>query len=84
LNNFNFRKMTRRNHFTTIFGGIGKRRVVASLHYPKRIFRRREKFWMERLRRSRIGWRNQVWASLVSLQVRIKYGRRKFMGNFRR
>ena len=84
MNHFNFKKVTHRNHFTKIFGGVGKRRVVVSLHHPKRIFRRRERFWMQKVRRSNIGWRNQVWASLVALQIRMKYGRRKFMGNFRR
>ena len=84
MNNFHFRKTTRRNAFTKVFGGIGRRRVVASLHHPKRIFRKRERFWMQMIRRARSGARNQVWGSITALQMRRKYGRRKFIGDFRR
>ena len=84
MNKFNFRKWVHRNRFTQIFGGINRKRVVESLHYPNQMFRQIDKFKIQKVRRAHIGWRNLIWGRLMALKLRLKYGRKKFKSNFRR
>jgi hypothetical protein len=62
-----------RNNFTTIFGGVGVRRVV--IQTKKCLITRRSK--MQMVRRAHQGWRNKTFGSLHALKIRLKYGRRK-------
>ena len=64
------RQFVRRNDFTKIFGGIGRRRTKKSINYilkPKR-------FHLMMVRRGHIGWRNKTWSRLSLLKIRIRFG----------
>ena len=76
----NFRKTTPRTFFTTTFGSVGKRRTVffrGTLEGAKRTK-------MQMIRRAHQGWRNRVIGTLQALRIRLKYGRRKPVAQFRR
>ena len=80
---FNFRKTTPRNFFTTTFGSVGRRRTVyIGCKLAIRWGVKRTK--MQMIRRAHQGWRNKVFGSLQALRVRLKYGRRKPVPQFRR
>ena len=93
-NKFNFPRIVKRKAFTTIFGGIGKRRYVQDLvsYIPSplnRVFFYRPKhnpkrFKMQWTRRSHQGWRNRVYGSIVGLKLRLEFGRRRNVPQFRR
>jgi len=71
-----------RNNFTAIFGGVGCRRSIDDfVNKPKRI---KQRFKMQKIRRAHQGWRNKVFGNIMALQLRIKYGRRKPVPQFRR
>jgi len=79
---FNFKKRIKRNDFTSVFGGVGKRRSL--MHYvikPQRLILR---FKMQQVRRAHQGRRNKVFATATMLRIRKKYGRRKPIASFRR
>jgi len=92
VKNFRFRKTIKRNSFTTIFGGIGQRRFVSTYIkrgrieriYERMCFNKIPRYKIEKTRRAHQGWRNKVFGSLQALRIRLKYGRRKPIGNFRR
>jgi predicted ATP-dependent serine protease len=73
MKQFNFRKTTKRNIFTVIFGGFGKRRKV---FIPKRVnlhsLVKRNKMQMHR--RAAQGWRNKRIALITTIRVRSHYG----------
>ena len=78
MRNLNLRKTTKRNHFTTIFGGAGKRRLAI---LPRPIVKTlRTK--MQMYRRAAQGWRNQTFGRLMALKLILKYGRRKPIRRF--
>jgi hypothetical protein len=78
---FNFRKRVMRNDFTTVFGGIGRRRSIKDfVNKPKRI---KLRFKMQQVRRAHQGRRNKVFGSIHALRIRRMYGRRKPVSNFR-
>ena len=83
MKKFNFRKWIRRNDFTNIFGGVGTRRTLLDFAGKKRFRMRWIRFKMVQVRRAHQGWRNKTFGSLYSLKTRLKYGRRKSIGNFR-
>jgi len=83
LKKFNFRKWIRRNDFTSIFGGVGTRRTLLDFAGKKRFRLRWIRFKIVKTRRAHQGWRNKTFGSLYSLKTRLKYGRRKSIGNFR-
>jgi len=79
---FNFKKRIKRNDFTSVFGGVGKRRSL--MHYvikPQRLILR---FKMQQVRRAHQGRCNKVFATATMLRIRKKYGRRKPIASFRR
>jgi hypothetical protein len=81
---FNFRKTIMRNDFTTIFGGVGRRRGVRS-YMPK--FKKVpavKKFNLQRIRRAHQGWMNLTFGRITALRIRRIYGRRKPIAQFRR
>jgi len=92
MKNFRFRKIIKRNNFTKIFGGIGQRRFVSA--YIKRgrmerilerlCFNKTPRTKMQKTRRAHQGWRNKTFGSMQAIKIRLKYGRRKPTGNFRR
>ena len=83
MKQFNFRKWIKRNDFTSIFGGVGKRRTVLHFAGKKRFRLRWIRFKMVQIRRAHQGWKNKTFGSLYSLKTRLKYGRRKTPSNFR-
>jgi hypothetical protein len=83
MKKFNFRKWIKRNDFTNIFGGVGKRRTLLHFAGKKRFRLRWIRFKIVKTRRAHQGWQNKTFGSLYSLKTRIKYGRRKSIGNFR-
>jgi len=84
MKRFNFRKRIMRNYFTTIFGGVGRRRTL--LHYAgKKRFRFRWiRFKIQQIRRAHQGRKNKVFGSINALRIRRTYGRRKPIRSFRR
>jgi len=81
---FNFRKTIMRNDFTTIFGGVGRRRGVRS-YIPK--FKKTpvaKRFKLQRTRRAHQGWRNITFGRITAIKVRRLYGRRTPTTPFRR
>ena len=80
MRQFNFRKTTRRNHFTKIFGGAGRRRSCGKtiIVVPCKRFK------MQKIRRAHQGWRNRVFGTIEALNIRIAFGRRKPAKQFRR
>jgi hypothetical protein len=76
----NFRKTTPRTFFTTLFGSVGKRRTVffgGTLGVAKRTK-------MQMIRRAHQGWRNKKIGTFQAIKIRLKYGRRKPVPQFRR
>jgi hypothetical protein len=84
MKSFNFRKTTMRNDFTTIFGGVGRRRGVRS-YMPK--FKKKpvaKKTKLQRIRRAHQGWMNLTFGRITALRIRRLYGRRKPIAQLRR
>ena len=84
MKRFNFRKRIKRNDFTSVFGGFGRRRTI--LHYAgKKRFRFRWlRFMIQQIRRAHQGRRNKVFGMKTALRIRKTYGRRKPIGSLRR
>ena len=88
MKQFNFRKRTRRNNFTKIFGDIDRRRTL--IFKPQRkshsgfIWRywhislsgRGHRSKMKMYRRAAQGWRNKTFGRLQALKIRLQYNRR--------
>jgi hypothetical protein len=82
MKRFNFRKRVKRNDFTKVFGGFGKRRTLKDFVIKeKRIIKR---FMMPQIRRAHQGRRNKVFGSVTMLRIRRAYGIRKSLSHFRR
>ena len=91
---FNFPRTIKRKAFTTIFGGIGKRRYVQDFmsYIPSpltRVFhvapkQNIKRFKMQWTRRSHQRWRNRVYGSIIGLKLRLEFGRRRPAPQFRR
>jgi hypothetical protein len=79
---FRYRKTTRRNNFTTIFGGMGSRRDLRNFaprckgHVVKR-------FKFEMQRRAAQGKKNQTFGRLTALKLRLQFGIKKRVRRFR-
>jgi hypothetical protein len=82
LKRFNFRKRVKRNDFTSVFGGFGRRRTLKDFVIKqKRIVKR---FMMAQIRRAHQGRRNKVFGMVTTLRIRKAYGIRKATSHFRR
>ena len=82
MKQLNFRKTIMRNDFTTIFGGVGRRRTIKDfVNKPKRI---KLRFKMQATRRAHQGHRNEIFGTINALRIRKIYGRRKPVAQFRR
>ena len=84
MKRFNFRKRIKRNDFTIVFGGFGKRRTLLHFAGKKRFRMRWLRFKIQQIRRAHQGWCNKVFGSINALRIRKVYGRRKPIGSFRR
>jgi hypothetical protein len=84
MKNFRFRKCIKRNDFTSIFGGVGKRRTLLHFAGKKRFRLRWIRFKMVQIRRAHQGWKNKTFGSTHALKIRRMYGRRKSIAQFRR
>ena len=84
MKRFNFRKFIKRNDFTIVFGGFGKRRTLLHFVGKKRFRMRWIRFKMVQIRRAHQGRKNKVFGSMHSLRIRRTYGRRKPIPQFRR
>ena len=84
MKKFSFRKWIKRNDFTNIFGGFGKRRTLLHFAGKKRFRLRWIRFKMVQIRRAHQGRKNKVFGSKHALKIRRAYGRRKPLAQFRR
>jgi hypothetical protein len=84
MKRFNFRKYIKRNDFTVVFGGIGKRRILKDFAHKKSFRLLWIRFKMVQIRRAHQGRKNKVFGSIHSLRIRRAYGRRSVIGQFRR
>jgi hypothetical protein len=84
MKKFNFRKWIKRNDFTSVFGGIGKRRTLKDFARKKSFRLLWIRFKMVQIRRAHQGRKNKVFGSIHALRIRRAYGRRKPIGSFRR
>jgi hypothetical protein len=84
LKRFNFRKRIKRNDFTSVFGGVGRRRTLLHFAGKKRFLTRWRKTMMAQIRRANQGRRNKVFGTVTALRIRKAYGRRKSVSYFRR
>jgi len=81
VRSLNFRKTAPRTYFTTIFGRVGKRRVLRNRQLT---LLQKQRTKMQMIRRAHQGWRNKQIGSIQSLKIRLQYGRRKSIPQFRR
>lgn len=93
---FSFRKTTKRNNFTKLFGGIGRRRSLVFEPIKKSHGKLTWRWWhiplsgrkhrhkMKMIRRAHQGYRNRIFGTIQALKIRLKYGRRKPIPQFRR
>lgn len=84
MKRFNFRKRIKRNDFTSVFGGVGNRRILQDFTSKKSFKLRWIKFKMVQIRRAHQGRKNKVFGGIHALRVRRAYGRRPTIGQFRR
>ena len=86
MTKFNFRKMIRRNPFTSVFGGYGRRRLVTDYKQMKITCRkpRQRRTLSQRIRRASQGFRNKIFGRLNALKIRLMLGRHKKTSQFRR
>ena len=84
MKRFNFRKRIKRNDFTIVFGGIGRRRTLDDFTHTKRFRKSWIRFKMVQIRRAHQGRHNKVFGTINALRIRKTYGRRKPIGSFRR
>jgi hypothetical protein len=82
MKRFNFRKWIKRNDFTSVFGGYGRRRFIKD--FVNKVKRIKLRFKMQQIRRAHQGRRNKVFGSIHALRVRRAYGRRSVIAQFRR
>lgn len=82
MRDFSFRKTTKRNDFTIVFGGVGRRRKLLFDHRRKKWAPLR--FKIQKIRRAHQGWRNKVYGSISALLFRKTYGRRPVIAQLRR
>lgn len=80
MKNFNRNKTTKRNPFTIIFGGAGRRRSLLFNFRRGKFAPMRTK--MQKFRRAAQGWRNQTFGRLMALRIRLKFKRRKPIRRF--
>jgi hypothetical protein len=82
MRHFNFRKLIRLNTFTKVFGSIGKRRTIKDfVNKPKRI---KTVSKIQRIRRSKSGYKNNIHGRLTALRFRLIFGRRAPAKKFKR
>jgi hypothetical protein len=81
MKRFNRRKFIKRNDFTSVFGGFGRRRILVTRQTKKRLVTR---FKMVQIRRAHQGHRNKTFGMAQALRIRRVYGRRKPTALFRR
>jgi len=81
---FNRRKFIKRNDFTSVFGGFGRRRTLLHFAGKKRFRLRWIRFKMQQIRRAHQGHRNKTFGMIQALRIRRVYGRRKSTALFRR
>jgi hypothetical protein len=92
MKSFRFPRIVKRKLFTTIFGGVGKRRYVQDFksYIPSPLTRivltppPVKRFKMTWIRRSHQGWRNRVFGSAQAIKIRLQFGRRRSTPQFRR
>ena len=85
MKRFNFRKRIKRNDFTSVFGGVGRRRTLLHFVGKKRFRMRWRRFKMQQVRRAHQGRRNKVFGMMQALRIRKTYGRRSHISlTFRR
>lgn len=75
-------RWVKRNLFTILFNSVGKRK--AKMLGYRRSKWAPERFKMQKIRRSHQGYRNRIYGSIQAIKMRLHYGRRKVIAQFRR
>jgi hypothetical protein len=73
--------MIKRNSFTAVFGGFGKRHPLRN-RLLKLLQKRRTK--MQMIRRAHQGFRNQIFGRVNAIKMRLAFGRKNKVSQFRR
>jgi len=81
MKSFNRRKFIKRNDFTSVFGGFGRRRTLVTRQKSISLVLR---FKMVQIRRAHQGRRNKVFGTITALRIRKVYGRHKSVSYFRK
>jgi hypothetical protein len=83
LKKFNQRKTIKRNSFTAVFGGFGKRRRI---YYVRKTipYGLRKRTKMQMIRRAHQGFRNQIFGRVNAIKMRLAFGRKNKVSQFRR
>ena len=81
MKRFNRRKTIKRNSFTAVFGGFGKRRPLAVRQIRKRFIKRGK---MKMIRRAHQGFRNLIFGRVNAIKMMLAFGRKKKVAQFRR
>jgi hypothetical protein len=81
MKKFNRRKIIKRNSFTAVFGGFGKRRPMRNRLLKLRVIQRNK---MQMIRRAHQGFRNQIFGRVNAIKMRIAFGRKNKISQFRR
>ena len=82
MKRFNRRKTIKRNSFTAVFGGFGKRRPLVA-RYITRPQQRKQRTKMQMLRRAHQGFRNQIFGRVNAIKMMLAFGRKKKISPFR-
>ena len=81
MKKFNRIKTIKRNSFTAVFGGFGKRRPLVTRQIKYCLVKR---FKMQMIRRAHQGFRNTIFGRVNAIKVRLAFGRYKKVPQFRR
>jgi hypothetical protein len=81
MKKFNRRKTIRRNSFTAVFGGFGKRRPLVTRQLKYRLVQRTK---MQMIRRAHQGFRNQIFGRVNAVKMMLAFGRKRKVPQFRR
>jgi|GEM_PF-2207385 len=91
MKSFQFPRIVKRKLFTIIFGGVGKRRYVQDFmsYTPSPLTRvvaplSVKRFKMQKIRRAHQGWRNRTFGTIQAIKIRLQFGRRPVVPQFRR
>lgn len=81
MKKFNRRKTIKRNSFTAVFGGFGKRRPLVTRQIKFHLVTRSK---MQMIRRAHQGFRNKIFGRVNAIKMMLVFGRKRKVAQFRR